>query len=204
MGAFAFAFHADRCTGCKTCTLACKDYYDLDAINYRTVYEYGGGRCGLDDDGCYTHDVFTYYVSVSCNHCESPACASVCPTGAMHKEADGRVLVDAGRCIGCGYCEFACPYGAPKVDRNAGHSVKCTGCADRVAKGLSPICVEACPLRALECGEADQMSTVGERADIAPLPAPSFTAPNLYVKACTGARKAGSLDGRVQNEREVH
>ncbi|WP_304598294.1 4Fe-4S dicluster domain-containing protein [Adlercreutzia caecimuris] len=203
MGSFAFAFHADRCTGCKTCTLACKDYYNLDEVNYRTVYEYGGGGCGIDAEGCYSHNSFLYYVSVACNHCENPACARVCPTGAMHKEDDGRVLVHAERCIGCGYCVFACPYGAPKVDREVGHSVKCTGCADRAAAGLAPICVEACPLRALEYGEAEQMAAVGERAAIAPLPAPDFTTPNMYVKACASARPCESTEGSVQNKEEV-
>lgn len=63
----------------------------------------------------------------------------------MHKNAEtGLVAVDAAKCIGCGYCHMACPYNAPKVDREKGHSVKCDGCSERVASGNQPLCVRAC------------------------------------------------------------
>lgn len=205
MTQYAFYFDGSRCTGCKTCEFACKDYYDLDAnVQYRKVYECSGGKTEKDADGYITTSCFAYYVSMSCNHCDDPACTKVCPTTAMHKDPEtGLVSVDADKCIGCGYCHMACPYNAPKVDREKGHSVKCNGCADRVAAGEQPICVRACPARALEFGPVDKMAKLGERANIAPLPAPSYTNPNLYIKACADALPVGDEDGKVVNPLEV-
>lgn len=205
MTQFAFYFDSSRCTGCKTCELACKDYQDLDQHTaYRRIFDYEGGSWTMNADGTCRTDAFVYHLSVSCNHCNRPACTNVCPTGAMHKDSEtGLVSVDADRCIGCGYCHMACPYNAPKVDRALGHSVKCDGCASRVAKGLEPICVEACPLRALEFGPVDEIAARGEQADIAPLPESRYTDPHLYIKVNEDARASGSSEGRVANVMEV-
>lgn len=205
MTQYAFYFDSSRCTGCKTCELACKDYQDLDQYTaYRRVFDYEGGSWTMNVDGTCHTDAFVYHISVSCNHCDHPACTNVCPTGAMHKDSEtGLVSVDADKCIGCGYCHMACPYNAPKVDRALGRSVKCDGCASRVAKGLKPICVEACPLRALEFGPVGEISSMGEQADIAPLPESRYTDPHLYIKVNDDARVPGSSEGRVANVMEV-
>ena len=205
MTQYAFYFDGKRCTGCKTCEMACKDCYDLATdVAYRKIYEYGGGSWSQDENGFYVPDVFTYYVSMSCNHCDDPACTKVCPTGAMHKDDEtGLVSVDAQKCIGCGYCHMACPYNAPKVDRSVGHSVKCDGCAERVAAGMTPICVEACPQRALAFGPADEMAAMGQRGGIAPLPDNSYTNPNLYINPAANAKPTGDEQGAVINIREV-
>ena len=112
-----FIFDGKRCTGCKTCVLACKDNKDLSAeISFRKVYEYGGGTWS-QSDGLWSNDAFGYYVSVACNHCDSPACMAKCPQGAISKDPDtGIVNNDPEKCIGCGTCAIACPYSAPKVD----------------------------------------------------------------------------------------
>lgn len=205
MTQYAFYFDNSRCTGCKTCELACKDYKDLDQNTaYRKVFDYEGGSWEDKGGGTYETTAFVYHVSMSCNHCDDPACTKVCPTAAMHKDPEtGLVSVDADKCIGCGYCHMACPYNAPKVDRAVGHSVKCDGCAERVAAGKNPICVDSCPLRALDFGTVEEMSAKGDRANIAPLPESSYTRPNLYIKPCDEARPAGSADGSVTNVREV-
>lgn len=201
----AFFFDSSRCTGCKTCELACKDYKNLDeTVAFRKVYDYEGGGWKVADDGTATTTAYVYHVSMSCNHCDDPACVHVCPTGAMHKDSDtGLVSVDSAKCIGCGYCHMACPYNAPKVDRAVGHSVKCDGCAARVAEGKEPICVGACPLRALAFGTADEMAALGERANIAPLPESSYTKPNLYILSNPDAKPAGTTEGVVANILEV-
>ncbi len=205
MTQYAFFFDSTRCTGCKTCELACKDYKNLDqTVAYRKVYDYEGGAWDVASDGTCTTTAYVYHVSMSCNHCDNPACVKVCPTGAMHKdEKTGLVSVDESKCMGCGYCHMACPYNAPKVDRAVGHSVKCDGCADRVAAGKDPICVGACPLRALEFGPVDEMAAKGVRAAIEPLPEPSFTSPNLYILVNSDAKPSGSRDGVVANTQEV-
>ena len=158
----------------------------------------------MQSDGTYTQDCFVYHVSLGCQHCDDPACVKVCPTTAMHKDAStGLVSVDEHKCIGCGYCHMACPYNAPKVDREKGHSVKCDGCAERVAAGEKPVCVEACPARALDFGTIEEMAKLGERGNIAPLPEPTYTKPNLYIKASADALPAGDENGKVVNPLEV-
>ena len=200
----AFYFNSELCTGCKACMIACIDKHNLNkGVLWRRVLEYSGGEW-LPVGDAYEQNVFAYYVSLSCNHCDDPACTKVCPTGAMHKDAEtGLVSVDADKCVGCGYCHMACPYNAPKVDRSKGHSVKCDGCAERVAAGEKPVCVEACPARALDFGTVEEMSKVGERGNIAPLPEPHYTNPNLFIKPSADAKPAGSADGKVVNPLEV-
>ncbi len=202
-----FAFHLDmsRCTGCKTCVVACKDAYDLDVgVAFRRVYEAVGGTTTKDEMGCAHTDCFVYYLSLSCNHCADPVCVEVCPTQAMHKDPDtGLVSVDVEKCIGCGYCHLSCPYSAPKVDATKGHSVKCDGCAARVLAGEAPICVLACPARALSFGEVEDMRKKGEVADVAPLPSAAHTLPNFFITPCQDARPSDSDEVAVGNIAEV-
>ena len=203
MEQFGFYFNANRCTGCKTCMLACKDYRNLDAsVSFRQVYEFVGGSWSKDERGCWAQDCFAFYVSSACNHCASPACMEVCPTGAM-----GLVSVDEHRCIGCGYCALSCPYHAPKVDRTVGHSVKCDGCSQRAREGSAPVCVEACPLRALEFGPiSDLRARHGRVADMPPLPDSSKTAPNLVLSLPVRLEEDESrvlAEGAVCNIREL-
>ena len=99
-----FYFDQSLCNGCKACQIACKDKHDTTlGTNWRRVVEYSGGDWNLAN-GVFNHDTFTYYTSISCNHCEDPICAKVCPTTAMHKGEDGIVTVDPDKCIGCRYC----------------------------------------------------------------------------------------------------
>ena len=99
-----------------------------------------------------------------CQHCEHPPCVDVCPTAASFKRADGIVLVDKHRCIGCRYCMMACPYKArsfvheplhdqnPDVPRGKGTVESCTLCVHRVDQGLQPACADACPNKAILFG----------------------------------------------------
>ena len=205
MTRYAFHFDGTRCTGCKTCEMAYKDFKDLSVgTAFRKVYEVTLGTTERDANGCITSSCVSYPLSMSCNHCDDPACTKVCPTTAMHKDPEtGLVSVDVDKCIGCGYCHMACPYNAPKVDREKGHSVKCDGCAERVAAGEKPVCVEACPARALDFGTIEEMAKLGERGNIAPLPEPTYTKPNLYIKASADALPAGDENGKVVNPLEV-
>ena len=98
---YGFFIDSSRCTGCKTCELACKDFKDLGPeVSFRRIYEYAGGDW-QEDNGVWHQNVFAYYLSISCNHCDDPACTKVCPSGAMHKREDGFVVVDEDVCIGC-------------------------------------------------------------------------------------------------------
>ena len=204
---YGFFFDNARCTGCKTCMMACKDYNDLNLeIAFRKVYDYEGGTWKEEAGGTYSCDSWVYHVSLSCQHCENPACVANCPTTAMHKDKEtGLVSVDATKCIGCGYCAMVCPYNAPKVDRKVGHSMKCHGCSERVEQGLKPICVGACPLRAIEFDTFDALKKAhpGAVSGIAPMPDPGITNPHILINPCDAAKEPGDTTGRVSNPKEV-
>ena len=135
---YGFFIDSSRCTGCKTCELACKDFKDLGPeVSFRRIYEYAGGDW-QEDNGVWHQNVFAYYLSISCNHCDDPACTKVCPSGAMHKREDGFVVVDEDVCIGCRYCHMACPYGAPQYNAEKGHMTKCDGCFRASPRGNNP------------------------------------------------------------------
>lgn len=205
--AWGFFFDNTRCTGCKTCQMACKDYHDLDAsITYRRVIDYEGGSWQHNAQGEATmQQVYAYHVSLACNHCNEPACAQVCPTGAMHQDERGLVWPDHRKCIGCGYCTMACPYHAPVIDQHAKKSVKCDGCRTRLEADLPPICVAACPLRALECGEVSDLDTRFPHTVrcILPLPAEDATHPNILIKPSPAATLANEQGGGIANQEEI-
>lgn len=203
MAQYGFYFNGQRCTGCKTCVLACKDCKDLTPeISFRNVYECGGGSWTKAEDGTWSNTVFAYPVSIACNHCDNPMCFAACAQGCIEKDPEtGLVVIDEENCIGCGACAEACPYHAPKHNAEKEIYQKCDGCAERVAAGQQPICVEACPLRALEFGPIDELRAAhGDLAVVAPLADPSISSPNLVI---TPSDKAESGEGVVLNEREI-
>ena len=119
---YGFVVDVSRCTGCRTCAVACKDAHNLPVgLNLRRVLEEASGSWRQDRmTGAWHQDVRAWYVSIACNHCENPACVKVCPTKAHYKRAeDGLVVIDRDKCIGCGMCAQACPYGAPQLDEKA-------------------------------------------------------------------------------------
>jgi anaerobic dimethyl sulfoxide reductase subunit B (iron-sulfur subunit) len=202
---YGFFVDSATCTGCKTCQLACKDYKNLSReVNFRRVYEYTGGAWQAAGE-TWINNVFSYYLSISCNHCEDPACTRVCPTGAMHKRsADGIVALNEDICIGCMSCRMACPYVAPQYDPVKGHMTKCNGCYERLAVGAEPVCVEACPLRALEFGPIDELrAKYGSQASVAPLPDAKYTTPSLVINPSRNARPSSDQSGFLGNPKEV-
>ncbi len=201
-----FFFDNTRCIGCKTCVLSCKDYRDHGTdIAFRMVLDYEGGTCSLDADGTCVSNAYVYHLSLACNHCNSPVCTQVCPTGAMHKDELDLVWPDVRKCIGCGYCTMACPYHAPHIDQHLKRSSKCDGCRTRTGEGLAPICVEACPVRALDFGETDELLEQHPNTvrSIMPLPNESATAPNLFILPSPAATRAADGNGRIANRREA-
>ena len=201
----AFFIDMQICTGCKTCMVACKDKNDLDSgLRWRRVYEFSGGDWVVRSDGTFTQDIFAYYISMGCNHCKDPVCVEACPSCAMHKNESGMVLIDSKKCVGCRYCEWACPYSAPQFDYSNGIMTKCDFCQDLILEDREPCCVEACPTRALLFGDYDELTALhGKNAVIAPLPSPEMTAPNLVIVPPSQAQSPDNTNGLIQNPEEV-
>jgi Fe-S-cluster-containing dehydrogenase component len=101
-----------------------------------------------------------FFMFMPCMHCEKPACLAVCPTAAISKRAeDGLVLINEGKCIGCRYCSWACPYGAIGFDAERRVADKCTYCEHLLARGETPACVSKCPGHALSFGPVEALRT---------------------------------------------
>jgi len=187
---YAFTFDATFCSGCKACQAACKDKNDLPlGVLWRRVYEVSGGTWQQNGEA-WSNTIFAYNLSMTCNHCVHPKCAGVCPTDAYVIREDGIVILDTTKCMGCGYCSWACPYGAPQYNADAGHMTKCDFCFDNLEQGLPPACVAACPMRVLDYGEATTELATKELklwdapAQEHPFPLPSYshTQPHLAIK----------------------
>jgi len=183
-GQIAFFVDTTKCINCRTCEIACKDFnHAAVGQRIRRVRTFEGGEFPK---------IFAYNVSMSCNHCEDPICARHCPTGAYSKrESDGIVVHDPERCIGCRYCTWLCPYGAPQYDAREGRVRKCNFCLEELERGKSPVCVTACPMRAIEFGRlSDIASRPDAAAQVRNLPSPGLTGPACRYKVRPEAERA--------------
>jgi anaerobic dimethyl sulfoxide reductase subunit B (iron-sulfur subunit) len=201
----AFYVNIAECVGCKACQVACKDKNDLpDGIRWRRVFEYEGGEWVNQNGTLIPSNLFAYFVSSACMHCENPICLDVCPAEAISKRADGIVLIDEQKCVGCRYCSWACPYGAPQFNEKLGVMTKCTFCSDLVDQGGNPACVDACPYRALEFGDLEELRAKhGNFSDPAPLPDPSITKPSIVYSANGETESFDKATGHIMNLEEV-
>ena len=125
------------CIGCNACTVACKQENEPPLTKFNTWVESWDAEA---EDGRVTRA----NLPKLCNHCENPACVSVCPTGASYQADDGTVQIDQDKCIGCKYCMAACPYGVRYMVEESGDVSKCTFCHHRTTEGLLPACVSTC------------------------------------------------------------
>lgn len=147
----------DKCTGCDSCTVACKAENNTRPLGSPMPFK--NGRGVLPDHVSYRwvvkKETGEYpnpkleFVTSACNHCEHPACLAACPTNAIFKRDDGIVLIDQDKCIGCKYCIHACPYGAPQFNSATEKVEKCTFCVHRLDAGFEPACVTTCVGNAL-------------------------------------------------------
>ncbi|HEX9016147.1 MAG TPA: DMSO/selenate family reductase complex B subunit [Chloroflexota bacterium] len=197
----AFQIDTAACIGCKNCQVACQDKNDLPAgLRWRRITEYGDVSWVQQGKFNVPSHYFAYYISTSCNHCEKPACVEVCPTGAMNKGANGVVSIDSTKCIGCRYCEWACPYGAPQYDERVGRMTKCDFCSDLLAKGENPVCVDTCGMRAIKFGELEELrAQFGTVNAIEPMPSADITKPSLVLTPHRHAQPSGKGTGKILN-----
>jgi anaerobic dimethyl sulfoxide reductase subunit B (iron-sulfur subunit) len=156
MTQIGFFINQSRCIGCHTCSVSCKDWYDIDAgsINWMRIKKI--------EKGIFPNP-FLAYLPSPCYHCENPDCLKVCPTSAIVKrDSDGIILVDQEKCIGkteCGMlCLKACPWNSPQFGSEDNAKMqKCNLCYERLDNGQQAICVEACPMYALDVGPIDKL-----------------------------------------------
>ncbi|MGH3056272.1 MAG: 4Fe-4S dicluster domain-containing protein [Gaiellaceae bacterium] len=169
-------FDSTRCIGCGACSAGCKEAngLPLPIEDHTTAYTW-----------TVVEKIAGVNVRRLCFHCAEPTCVSVCPVSALQKTADGPVVYDASRCIGCRYCIMACPFGVPKYQWDQAVPVvgKCILCAGRVAQGLPTACAAVCPTGATLFGERDTLLREAQRR-IADGPA-------VYVDHVYGVTEAG-------------
>ncbi len=161
------------CVGCKACVSACKQYnetppsfssseeiwdnpLDNDPKTYNIIKLYKNGTGAVKDRETDGHA----YVKRQCMHCVDPACVSACPVSALKKNPkDGIVMYDKDACIGCRYCQVACPYNVPKFEFGKAFPLirKCQLCSHRLEKGDIPACCEFCPTGACIFGKVEEL-----------------------------------------------
>ncbi|WP_415396017.1 formate dehydrogenase FDH3 subunit beta [Sulfurimonas sp. CS5] len=167
-------FYCDehRCISCDGCSVACAEAHELPAgINRRKVITMNEGILGLE-----------YSLSIACMHCTDAPCEQVCPTDCFYIREDGIVLHDKEKCIGCAYCLYACPFGAPQFPSDGAFGIKgvmdkCTMCAggpeetnshkeremygqNRISEGKVPVCAAMCSTKALLVGDSAEISDI--------------------------------------------
>lgn len=172
-----------RCVGCEACTIACKAELntppDQSPLEFRRDFLVSPKHVSyrwvvFRENGTYPNPQVTFITS-ACNHCEKPACLAACPLSdendpsnpqnvIVKRATDGIVLINQETCIGCKYCLWACPYGAPQFNEDTGKVEKCTFCAHRQAEGLEPACATTCVGRAIHFVEDFDLRQSGQNA----------------------------------------
>jgi Fe-S-cluster-containing dehydrogenase component len=146
---WAMIIDLNRCIGCQSCVIACKNQSKTTTGNFNTkILSVETGRYPA---------ARIVYTPVQCNHCDNPPCVAACPVGATFKLANGIVVTDWDKCQADGACVAKCPYGARSQDPRYGNKAdKCDFCLDRLNQGLEPACVESCPAKARIFGDTNR------------------------------------------------
>jgi len=189
--AVGMLYDSTKCIGCKACMVACNEANDLPPD---TSLSDGLWQMPLDLNE-HTKNIIKLYqnptdgshafVKRQCMHCLDPACASACMLGAMKKREHGIITYDPDLCIGCRYCQMACPFNVPKFEwsKVMPKMVKCEMCNHRIAKGQIPACCEVCPTGAVIFGEyTDLLAEAHRRID---------KHPDRYVAKVYGETEVG-------------
>jgi Fe-S-cluster-containing dehydrogenase component len=193
-GAVGMLYDTTRCIGCKACVVACSEANNLPpdtgdsgglyqqplSLNAKTknvikLYR-GAGDGGREEQS---------YVKAQCMHCLEPACTTACMMHALSKDERGIVSWDGSKCVGCRYCQVACPFGVPQFEWSSYNPriVKCELCRHRLDEGKIPACCEVCPREAVIYGAREELLAEAHRR--------IKENPKLYVPKVYGERDGG-------------
>ena len=144
----------EKCLACKSCELACALVHSKSKVLEEAVAESPKPQrmVAVEAAG-------EFAVPIQCRHCENAPCITACPTKAIHRpSADGPVLIDRDRCIGCRFCLIVCPFGVIYVSPDGRAVTKCDLCIERTRMGEQPACVEACPTKAMRLADEKDLA----------------------------------------------
>jgi len=176
-----------KCTACRACQVACKQWNQLPAedTEFTGTYENPPGFSPITwmkvtfNEVEVGDEVRWYFGNQRCVHCSDAACKLVCPVGAISHSETGAVVIDEEKCIGCNYCVANCTFNVVGFNRRENVAQKCTFCEDRVANGLKPACATACPTGAIEYGDRSDLIKKAQ-ARVADLRANGDTRARIY------------------------
>jgi len=201
--AYVYLIDLRKCIGCGYCVQACSRENDVPEAYFRTWVERyevsrtgevrvdspDGGMNGFEPVVTGQEVTKAFFFPKLCCHCTNTPCVQLCPVGASYRTLDGVILVDEQRCIGCGYCVQACPYGSRFIHPVTHTASKCTLCYHRITKGLKNACVQACPVGARRFGDTkrvgDEVARIIATQRVGVLQPELLTEPNCFYLGLT-------------------
>ncbi len=145
----------DNCVRCYACEVACRQEHDL---SYETKARWC--RVITIEPRRIKNELHMDFIPIFCFHCDEPICSYFCPVNAIHKEDDGRVVINEENCIGCRLCVQGCPFGSIFINEVTGKAGKCDLCISRVNYGIEPTCVQHCIGGALQFVDLEELSNI--------------------------------------------
>jgi len=167
-----------RCTGCHACSVSCKTEHEVPLGDFRMRVRY------LERPAPQQNQLS--FVPMLCMHCQDAPCLKACPTSAIGRLEDGRVVIDEDKCCGNKACVAACPYGAIFINDDTNKAEKCDLCTHRTEVGLDPACVSSCPTEALKFhdlgDESDEVTAMAKQQNAKAWKEDAETLPSvLYI-----------------------
>lgn len=200
---FSMLIDLRKCVGCQACTAGCAIENQAPLGQFRTIVKQY--QVALSPPNSASSEVKAFMLPRLCNHCADAPCIPVCPVQATYQRADGIVMVDNERCVGCAYCVQACPYDARFINHQTLTADKCTFCAHRLEAGLLPACVETCVGGARVIGDLNDPNSeinqlLKENADdIKVLKPEQKTAPHVFYIGM-----ADEFTSHIQGNSAIH